>query len=435
MMKKLIAMLLILATVFSLVACTPAVQDGPQSTTAPETTAPEVTEPITPAFSVYKPMAYPDYTFDHTPTTDELRQMAVKAMLDYLSVQWYTDTEISYNKTGAVSGKDFKHKVNTVYAGLPYTNGDAGLIHFMDFYENETGKLLFDGSDAEFNQLIGGTCACGVMWSWATVCDSLNGTFVNHNMVYKYGCYPVGNYTYDYEKVSSYEFDMSTREIRNLNGKTVMFQSYAQVLPADGLVQTGHATMAIEPAHVVYNADGSINGAKSYIIIADQRAGTDGDGEFYKVNEGGKVVLYSGRTYYKMTFNTLYNLSYLPVTTAEFSGREEYVVPQVKVSNDPKSLSELMKSTITCNYIMCILKVQLVDERGKVTQVVSRHYDKVDVRTGKAKKIPMSDFTVELRQSELNKLMESGKTYTLRVQVTTSNGESFIAAQVPVSKT
>ncbi len=432
-MQRGIALLMAMVTLLCMAACDPDVVESTQPATEP--TAPETTAPAVPAFSVYKPMVYPDYTFDKTPTNAELRQMAVKAMIDYLSVQWYTDKEIAYNKQGAVGNKNFLHEANTVYAGLPYTNADAGLIHFLDYYDHETGQLLFDGNVVQFNQLIGGTCACGVMWSWATVCDSLNGTFVNHNMVYKYGCYPVGSYTYDFEKVSSYEYDMSTEQIRDLNGKTVMFESYAQVLPADGMVKTGHAAMAIEPAHVEYNADGSINGAKSYVLMADQRAGRGEDGSFYKIYEDGNVLLYSGMPQFKLTFNDLYNQAYLPVTTAEFSGKEPYVPPRVQISNDPKSLSDLMKSTITCNFIMCILKVQMVDENGNVTQVLRRQYSKVDVRTGKAKKIPMSDFTVDLRQSELNKLMESGKTYTLRVQVTTSNGEAFTVAQVPISKT
>ena len=62
-------------------------------------------------------MEYPDYTFDGTPTTDELRQTAVRAFRDLLTVRWSTIAPIIYEKAGPVSGKTFTHQPDVTYAG------------------------------------------------------------------------------------------------------------------------------------------------------------------------------------------------------------------------------------------------------------------------------------------------------------------------------
>lgn len=88
-MKKITAILLLLAVCFGLFGC------GQDKSPAAATTQPtEYT-----GYRVAQPMQYPDYTFDHEPTTDELRQMAVKAMADELSVEWCVDRYFKYNKT------------------------------------------------------------------------------------------------------------------------------------------------------------------------------------------------------------------------------------------------------------------------------------------------------------------------------------------------
>lgn len=428
MMKKLIAMLLVLATVFSLSAC---VTNGPadnQNTTAP-------TEPAN-VHSVKNPLAYPDYTFDHTPSTEELRQMAVKALMDFLSVQWYTEKNITYKKTGAVSGKTFIYNEDTSYCGLPYTNGDKGLIQFLEYYDHETGKLLFDGSADQFNKEIGGTCACGVMWSWATVCDSLTGSFVNYNMVYKYGCIPVGDYTYDYS-IDSFELDLSTQTICQQNGQNVIFEAYAKTLPADGLTSSpsNHAMMVIEPAHVEYKPDGTIDGNRSYIMIADQAAGLEGDGSFKERYENGEILRYSGNLSKKYTFNDLYRRWYIPVTTAEFAGLEPYKAPEVKFSLDTYAKPEdIAKGQITSNFPICVLDIKLEDADGNATEIIYTQFDKNDVLSGLARKIPMGNYYSLLKTAAISKLMEAGKNYTLKVDVTVSNGESFTVAELPMTK-
>ena len=125
-------------------------------------------------------MSRPDYTFYHQPTTDEMRQRAVQAINDFLSIHWTCHKKIAHNKNGAVSHKRFIYDANTIHAGLPYADAGKGIFQFYEFYDPQTGRLNFFGTPEEFNTNIGGTCGCGVVWSWATVCHSLNCIYANY---------------------------------------------------------------------------------------------------------------------------------------------------------------------------------------------------------------------------------------------------------------
>ena len=129
-------------------------------------------------YTVPQPMERPDYTFYQTPTTEELRKRAMQALRDFLSVQWRTHKKIAHSKNGAVSHKRFIYEADNTYAGVPYTDAGKGLFQFLEFYDEQTGRLQFYGDGAAFNENIGGTCACGVCWSLSTVSHSLYGCFI-----------------------------------------------------------------------------------------------------------------------------------------------------------------------------------------------------------------------------------------------------------------
>jgi len=349
-MKKIVALLLASVLLLGLCGCTqePAgTTETPVETTTvpPQTTVPtETTEPEKePDYVVSKPMARPDYSFPegYTPTIDEMRQRAVEAMRDMLSIQWCTETFVTYRKNGAVSNKIFTHAPGNTFCGLPYADHNGSLFTFLEYYDHETGILTVGGDGDTFNKSVGNTCTGSVMWAWSAVCDSLSGPYVNYNMVKFHGCYPIGDYTYP--TITSYK-QYSTQKICEENGKDAIFGGYALCLPADAVTSSpdDHGMMIVEPAHVEYLADGSIDGDKSYLVIQDQRAGTGS--LFYEIEEDGEIHHYSGRTYHKYTFNQLYNKWYIPCRPAEFMEGDPYTQPVVTLSTpEPADLSELMK--------------------------------------------------------------------------------------------
>lgn len=422
-MKRTVAIILLLCMVFALPGC------GKEQTPATEPQQAQVEEGNQLYYYDYKvtnPMQYPDYTFDHEPTTDELRQMAVKAMRDMLTIEWCTPHFLMYNKVGAASGKTYTHAPGVTYAGLPYTNGDSAIWNWYEYYNTETGVLEFPGDGYALNDTLGNTCTGSIMWGWATVCDSLDGNYNNFEMTKLHGCIPLGAIWYP-DFIDTFA-DYSTALVIDDNGEDVILEAYALCLPADGLASypQDHGMMVIEPAHVVRNEDGSINADESYLIIQDQRGGAGDAAYTQEVN--GEKHYFSGRVYAKFTFQQLLDQDYIPCSTAEFLGLKPYTPREVTVTTtdgtgEVKDFNGFVTATLNCSYPMCILRTVLVDAEGNETQVAVKYLDKKDVRKGTARKYPMSNYSDVLDSRMLEQYLESGKTYTLQLEVTVSSGE------------
>ena len=424
-MKKLISAMLILGLSMSLWGC----KQQPQQTEITENTESSVY--LYTDYRVAQPLAYPDYTFSQTPSTDELRQMAVKAMADMLGVQWCVDRFFSYNKTSTGSGKDYNFIPENTYGGMPYTNADGSIVQWFEFYDPTTGYLVIEGDTQQMNDYVGNTCAGCVCAAWQTVCNSISGYFSTTDMVPMYGFIPVGGYVSP-NGISSFS-QYPTDKILEDNGKDVMFACYAQVLPADGLVSTPdvHAIMAIEASNVVYKADGSIDPDNSYITIQDQRNG-QGAG-FYNVELEDRTMFCSGRLRHQFTFNELWNLGYIPVTAAEFLGTKEYEAPQVSFEGDASSEKSVSQGYIVSNYPICVAKMVLVDEEGNETLVERVLLDKRDLATGVSLRFPLSQFLTSTDSQQFKELLEEGKTYKLRYVVSVSNAQVFVPLELTIT--
>ena len=428
-MKKGIAMVLLLALTTGLFGC-----GGNGQGQSAEESVPEVTLSDAQKFTVPNPLEYPTYTFDHEPTTDELRQMAVKAMNDMLSIQWCTPKFMTYQKTGAVSGKQFSYVPEIILCGLPYTNGDSAIFNFFEYYDTTTGQLNFPGDGDEFNQIIGNTCTGSIMWGWSAVCDSLTGVYDNYHMTPLNKCYPVGDYVTQYglDSYQQYGTDLICQD----NGKEVILEAYAKCLPADGLSSSpeNHGMMVIEAPTVVRNDNGTINPHESYLMIQDQRAGT-GSVFYTQQDEAGNTLHFSGTTYTKFTFEELYNKWYIPVTTAEFMGLEAYAKAQIThepINPDFSTPEQMLSGVIKSNYPICIVKLFLSDDKGNDTMISRIYLDKTHVKSGAAREYTLSELRAELDKSNYRQLMDKNGDYTIRLDVTVSTGEVFTVAQVAV---
>lgn len=383
----------------------------------PTTTEQTETQPAG-EYIVPTPMTTRVYTFDGDPTPDELRQTAVQAMRDLLSIQWSTDEVIAYYKTGPVSKKRFEHKPGQTYAGTIYSNASTGLFQFMEYYNQETGKFDYPEPAYLLKEALGNSCADSMLWGWSSVCNSIQGGFYPVMMVYKNGYLPVGDYTYNFE-INSFN-QQPSNQIIELNGEDKIVECYMQVQPADSLVSNtdNHAMMVLEPAHVKKNKDGSINLEKSYILIQDQRGG-DGNG-FYDQTIDGNVIHYSGRTSYRFTFAKLLEKNYIPVTTAEFTGAKPYEKATLTTKNCA-DLDALKAATVTSNYPLAVIRVTAIDANGAET-VLERKLFGGAAETG----VPRSFKLGELKLWEKFDESESNKPGNqLRIDVIVSTGETF----------
>ena len=426
-MKKILCLTIIVATLFGLVACTdPAPEPAQPVVEATEETMPPA-EGIAP-----HPMQRKEYVpaSGANATPDELRAIAVQIMEDNLSIQWNTDHFLYYSKRVGLTGKKYTFSPGLVFSGMPYTDGASGIVQWMEFYDNETGLFSWPGTGAELDGNMGNSCASCVWAAWHAVCNSVTSGATTHNMVAVNGALPVGPYTYP-TGLKAWT-DYPTEQVCADNGKDIMFQSYAEILPADGLVSTldAHAIMAKEAAHVEYLKDGSIDGENSYVIIMDQRAGK-GD-YFYVEMDGETELLHSGRTSAKYTFNEFFDLGYLPCCPAEFKGTDPYELPEVSFSNpNAASVDDLMKGNVVSNYPVAVTRLVLVAPDGEeniIGRILLRNYD---VGRGKAKNVPISEMANALTEQAYLDALEAGG-YKLQIVAILYNGQFYTVAEVPV---
>ena len=276
-MKRIAALLLIPALLLS--SCAPAVAPLTETKTAEnpaETAVPETEQSL---YAEGHLTAIPDYTLPDGADPALVRETAVKAMRDQLSVRWTPYRNVKYNKEGAISEKDFFFNAGTLYAGLPYTDAGGSLVQFLQYYDFETGVVSVDAK--RVNDLIGNVCGGAVLWGWAAVSHTLRGYFQSGSMTYAQNVIPVGKWTYP-EGINTF-IEYSTDRIVKDNGEDVMLESYALLQPADALTSSGegsvghHTMMAVENAKVV-RTDGRIDPDASTVVIQDQRGGGVADG-------------------------------------------------------------------------------------------------------------------------------------------------------------
>lgn len=408
-MKKVISVILSCILMLTMFGCG-------NANTPPETTGAAVDA----EYTVPSPMTTRVYTFDAEPTPEQLRQTAIQAMRDLLSIQWCTDETIAYYKSGPVSKKKFEHKPGETYAGTLYSNASTGLFQFMEYYDQETGKFAYPAPAYVLKEELGNSCADSMLWGWSSVCNSIQNGFFPVMMVYSNGYLPVGDYTYDFS-IKSFN-QQPTNQILKDNGDEKMLQCYMQVQPADSLVSStdNHAMMVLEPAHVEYNADGSIDLENSYVHIQDQRGG-DGKG-FYDQTVNGTLLHYSGRVSYNYPFDKLLEKNYIPVTTAEFTGAKAYDKATVSVgANECTDLDALKAATVTANYPLAVIRVTAIDAKGTET-VLERKLFGGAAETG----VPRSYTLGELPLWEAFDAHEANKPGNqIRIDVIVSTGETF----------
>jgi len=358
-MKRLAALLLCLAVLLSTAACA---GDSGETTGVPEeSTAPaEVYPKIQQLLTWERLNAFP--VKNSTMSTDELRQLCVEFFRFTKNALWTPSESKQYIKSS--NGPDEITK-GTVYGGLPYvTLGTGNLYRLMDYIDEETGVVDVRGAMAN-PKYFGNQCSIGSYWPWARVINSADFQWT-YNMIAHNGFLPLGPYTYD-TSLPRFTDDYTTEGVCKANGEQIMYQSYAQLLPADGLVQSvdeyGHAVMCSSVAHVEYVAGtDQIDGEKSYITIIDQH------GKWVeRTNESGDVFYHKNYLDAKRTFSALFNAHYVPFTFGEFHGSDPVEETQCHFSftGDTITVSELFKSKVTANYGIADIYAIVKNSEGK----------------------------------------------------------------------
>ena len=300
-------------------------------------------------------------------STAQLRQLCVDFFRYSKTAVWKPSISISYIRNA--SGSSDSMIGGQRYGGLPYVGNASGNIYrLMDYIDESTG--VADLSDflggtnftsTEQLRYFGNQCANGAHVGWGRVINSVK---QHHTaaMTSANGYIPLGSYTYNQ---SSWTASNRTTAVCEKNGEQVMFASYALLQPADGLVYyttAGHVIMASTEASVVRNADGTIDGDRSYVLVVHQAQSwlnaEDNGGGAYKFKSGVDE---------RMSFRKLFDESYVPFTFGEFTGAEKVEATSCSFSHsgDTITLSQLFSAKVTSNYSITDAYAVFTDSAGK----------------------------------------------------------------------
>lgn len=364
-MKKAALCLLAAILALSLLACGKTASD-PTQTTAPADTFPYPT--INQKLTWNAIEAFP---VKHAGMTEEeMRQLCVDFFQFSKTALWTPNADWEYVKTkDGETDQVFRGKV---YGGLPYIGVASGNVYRLMDYINESTGVVDMTEPMQNPKLFGNQCSIASYWGWARVINSADFGWT-YEMVHSRGFLRVGPYTYD-DKLTRFQADIyGTDDVIRENGAEIMYASYAAMKKADGLINytgAGHAMMCSGDPVVVYDADGKIDPAQSYLLITDQH------GKWVEAtNEAGDTYTHKNYVNRKYTFFDLMNDAYIPFTFAEFSGADPIEDTQCDFSHtgDTITLSQLNAGTVSANYGISDIYAIVLDAQGsEVLRVVKR---------------------------------------------------------------
>lgn len=382
-MKRILALILCLAMMLSMVACAggettteTVTQDAAGETKEEnkndkeETKYPKIEDLSTKDKLAAIPIAKQGMS------EDELRKICV----DYFRLQ----LSFTWTPSKNIESKDlyFNREVGTIYAGLPYVSIASGnLYRAMEWYDPATGIIDVDAGAGNL-QFFGLACSGGVGWAWGRVINSADYSWTQA-MTQKNGFINVGPFTYD-PNVEEFDYALSTdpnkftcENVVKANGPDVMYESYALMKPADGLVNPGHVRMNMEKPVVVRDpVTNKIDGKASYTYYCDQANINDGE-VFKRTQSDGTEYRTQGGVDIKVSFEQLFNSKYIPVTFKEFLGQDPVEAATVSLSYTAPSITagDLIQSTVTSNYAISDIFFTVKDASGKELKKVVRRME------------------------------------------------------------
>lgn len=382
-MKKLIALLLALLTVFSLFGC------GAKE--AEPTAAVEQKRDYS-AFAniVADPKTWYDELMalpiaNENMTEDELRQLCVDAMRANLTFVWTPTMDINYSFTLLERTSEVSLPARKMaYSGMFYCNNNArgNVWKALQYYDIETGAMDIEAMGGQLLGVLSSACARGCEWGWARVANSTGlETMTSYNQ-YNSNIALVGSYKYGIGKYS-FGSGSGTKDIIKDNGESVILDSYAVMKPADGVYSSSsyHVMMVASAPVIVKDKDGNIDPKESYVLVLEQDAVGSKTDKQDTLQSNGVTLRGLGGVDNKYTFQDLLDKGYLPFTIKELIGQEPVEAGEAYIGqqNQPLEngtdmvLHDVLAKTLFANYAICTVETQIKNPDGEV--LAKQRYD------------------------------------------------------------
>ncbi|MBQ4037449.1 MAG: hypothetical protein IJC84_04915 [Clostridia bacterium] len=347
---------------------------------------------------------------------DELRDICWDFMHYQLNFAWKPNSPILIR-----ADKDL-YQPQHVYAGMPYVSSTfSNLYQLMEeWYDEKTGIMDTLSMGDRAGTILGNQCSADSFWGWARVSNTIiwGGTaYINPPRGARYLGQRL-NEVYNAPPFSAPNSlaDISTVELCRAVTPEGMYEAYAMVKKADGLVTgtNAHVMMVAGPADIKRDENGKILGT-STITVQHQTTGMRSIG----VQENG-VFIYLAPGYESCyTFDYLIEKGYLPFTIPELCGEKPVSPVKLEIPELPAKATpgQLLTEMFGSNYVFSDLKLVFRDKEGNL--IKKEHYPLNLAKTFRKKEITLEELGADPAAWEAL----CGKETRVEFYARTSNGE------------